>query len=271
MEKAIRIIRDYPNVSFRFTKGKIDIFTTKQFHNHYEIYLLLGGSAEFISDHARTKLSPSSLVIIPPGEYHRFVISEDCKDIYERCVLNISSEFFAPSVLEEALNGKELLFLAPNDRIISNFAYLKDTMTRVNERDFGYILSAIATDIVFLIKQNTDAITSADSHLLHPLSFRIMDYINQNYKHNLSIDDIAKHFFLSVSSVSHIFKNNYGISIKKYITEKRMNQIHIRLQNGEKPQEVASDFGFANYSTFYRSYLKHFGAPPSHIQRKKAQ
>ncbi len=268
MEKVTRIIRNYPNISFRYTKGKVDIFANKQFHNYYEFYLLLNGNVEFTNDHTRTKLAPNNLVIIPPGEYHRFVVSEDSTDIYKRCVLNVSPELFGGTVLDEALCGKELLFLKPNDRIVENFLYLKNAMTKNNEKDFGFILSAIATDIVFLIKQNTALLENTSSHLLHPLSFQIMDYINQNYKSGITLNDIAKRFFLSVSSVSHIFKNNYGISIKKYITEKRMNQIHICLQNGEKPQEVASDFGFSNYSTFYRSYKGHFGTPPSHIHRK---
>lgn len=271
MEKITRIIRDYPNVSFRFTKGEIDIFANKQFHNHYEIYLFLGGNAEFISDHARTKLAPNTLVIIPPGEYHRFIVSDGTSELYERCVLNVSPGFLAQSVLSEALFGKELLFLNSNDRIISNFLYLRDSMQRVSEKDFGFILSAISTDIIFLIKQNTNRAENTDTRALHPLCFQIMEFINQNYKQGVTLNDIAKHFFLSVSSVSHIFKDNYGISIKKYLTEKRMNQIHICLLNGDKPQEVASDFGFSNYSTFYRSYLKHFGAPPSQTHRKKAQ
>jgi len=56
--------------------------------------------------------------------------------------------------------------------------------------------------------------------------------------------------------------------LKKYITEKRMNEIRICIQNGKKPQELSEEFGFSNYSTLYRSYCKHFGIPPSHTKSK---
>ena len=137
-----------------------------------------------------------------------------------------------------------------------------------SEKDFGYILSAIATDIVFLIKQSSNVVENKASNHLHPISSKIMDYINENYKGNITLSDIAKHFFLSVSSVSHIFKDEFGVSIKKYIIEKRMNKIRICLQNGKRPQEVSEEFGFRNYSTFYRNYCKHFGTPPSHTKSK---
>lgn len=267
MENYTRIVRNYSNINFRYTKGKIDIFPNKQFHQCYEIYLLLDGNIEFIDDHTRRRVAPNSVVIIPPGEYHRFIVAEESADIYERCVLNIYPDFLDDTVLEEALFGKELLALTSDDRIVKNFLYLKDAMMKNSEKDFGYILSAIATDIVFLIKQSSNLVENEANNHLHPISSKIMDYINENYKGNITLSDIAKHFFLSVSSVSHIFKDEFGVSIKKYIIEKRMNKIRICLQNGKRPQEVSEEFGFCNYSTFYRNYCKHFGIPPSHTKK----
>lgn len=272
MENYARIVREYPNVNFRYTKGSVDIFLNKQFHECYEIYLLLNGSnVEFINDHTRERIAPNSVVIIPPGEYHRFVVVEESADIYERCVLNICPEFLGGTVLEDALRNKELLVLKPDDRIVENFLYLKDAMINNGEKDFEYILSGIATDIVFLIKQSSDSVENTAHNHLHSISFKIMDYINKNYKNNITLSDIAKHFFLSVSSVSHMFKDEFGVSIKKYIIEKRMNEIRICLQNGKRPQEVSEEFGFFNYSTFYRSYYKTFRMAPSQTKKSKSE
>lgn len=268
MENYTRIVREYPTVNFRYTKGNVDIFLNKQFHEYYEIYFLLNGSnVEFINDHARGKITPNSVVIIPPNEYHRFIVAQDCANIYERCVLNIYTDFLDAAVLGEALFGKELLALTEDDRIAKNFLYLKDAMEKNSEKDFGYILSAIATDIIFLIKQSSNIVKNKGNNQLHSISSKIMEYINKNYKSNIALDDIAKHFFLSVSSVSHMFKDEFGVSVKKYILQKRMNEIRICLQNGKRAQEVSEEFGFSNYSTFYRSYCKYFGIPPSHTKK----
>lgn len=268
MEHYTRVIREYSDISYRYTKGKIDIFPEKQFHPYYEIYFLLSRKVVFINDHIRKNLGPNHLAIIPPGEYHRFLVEEEDTSDYERCVLTIHPHFLGGTLLEEALSGKELLSLSPDHRIAQHFLYLKDAMLQNRESDFSYILSAVATDIIFLIKQQTTSLPHAQQGTAQNVAYAIMGYINENYKSNISLRDITEQFFLSVSSASHIFKEAFGMSIKKYIIEKRMNEIHICLQNGEKPQEVALDFGFSNYSTFYRSYCKHFGVPPSQTQRK---
>ena len=268
MDKNVKIIREYANISLSYTKGPIDVFVDKQLHPHYEIYLLLNGSVEFINDHNRAKLAPYNLVIIPPGEYHNFAVKKDCISSYERCVLNIYPEHLDGITLHEALIKKEILDLSPNHRIITNFFYLKEAMNLYSEKDFEYILSAITTDIIFLIKQYKNASPREYQEFSHPLSCEIMNYINEHYKSNPSLQDIAKHFYLSVSSISHTFKNDFGVSIKQYVTEKRLNEIYLQLKRGRKPLELFQEFNFSNYSTFYRSYCKRFGLPPSQSLKK---
>lgn len=271
MEDYVKIIKDYQNISFHYNKGKIDIFYNKQFHHYYEIYLLIGGEAEYISDLAKAKISPFSLVIIPPGRYHHFTVPEGLEGIYERCILNVQREFLPGSILDEALREKDVITLKPESRTVQNFLYLKDASQNTDEKDFSYILSAVATDIIFLIKQMNYTRVLPSKTVSHPISQRIIGFINDNYKTNITLKDISNKFYLSVSSVCHIFKEDFGVSIKKYITEKRMNEIYTCIQKGKKPQEVSNDFGFSNYSTFYRSYLKHFGIPPSKTKKTKTR
>lgn len=267
MKNSTKIARKYTNINFQFTKGQIDIFLNKQFHPHYEIYILLGGKAEFVNDHNRIYIYPNNLLIIPPGEYHRLIVEDQYVNDYERCVLNIYPDFLKDDILEKTLKGKEFLKLEPDNRIVENFRYLRDSMMKSTEDDFRYILNGVALDIIFLVKQYADSAKVHTQGFIHPVCSQIMSYINSNYKSKITIDDIAQYVFLSPSSVSHKFKIDFDMSIKKYITEKRMNEIRICLQNGQKPQEVSNDFGFSNYSTFYRCYYKHFGIPPSQTKK----
>lgn len=266
MENYTRIIKEYPKIGFRYTKGKIDIFYSKQFHTHYEIYLFLNGNVEFLNDHTRKRLNPYELIIVPPNSYHCLLSDESCADTYERTLLNISPNFLENRILENALFDKEFLKLTPNHRIVQNFMYLKECTANYNDKDFEYILSAIATDIVFLIKNCHKLQENTTNNNLRPISLQIMNYINENYKFNIKVSDIAKRFSFSVSSVSHIFKEDFGVSIKKYITEKRMNEIYALLQKGEKPSVVSVDFGFSNYSTFYRSFCNYFKKSPYQVK-----
>ena len=83
----MKIFRKYKHIEFQHTIGKTDIFS-RMFHGYYEIYTLLSGNVEYVSDDTRQKLLPNQIVIIPPGKYHQFVVTDNI-DTYERLVLNI--------------------------------------------------------------------------------------------------------------------------------------------------------------------------------------
>ena len=78
-----------------------------------------------------------------------------------------------------------------------------------------------------------------------------------------SVEEIAAHFFVSASTISHHFKSRMGISIMKYIRHKRLLLAKTLLEKGEKPQKAAEKAGFREYSTFYKAYVQHFGEAPS--------
>ncbi len=95
------------------------------------------------------------------------------------------------------------------------------------------------------------------------LSLAIKNYLNENYQNNPSIDEIAQRFFVSVSTACHCFKSDFGMGIKQYLIEKKMDEAKKLIESGEKPKKVCKKFNYENYTTFYRNYKKHFGVSPS--------
>lgn len=267
MESSFKIERIASDVRFQWTKGDIDVFTEKQFHRHYELYFLLNGHPDFSSDRTRQSIEPNTLIVIPPHRYHLLLVEKDKRAEYERLVLNVEPSFLGGTTLCDALAGKELLPLPANHRIAEHFRYLKESVVRTDEADFRHILTACATDIVFLIKQCAASAVTETANRLSPLAAEMIRYINETVRCNPTVPEIAKRFSLSVSSASHLFKQNFGVSLKRYVIEKRMTEIRSLLQQGHKPQEVADAFGFLNYATFYRSYRSRFGEAPSHTHK----
>ena len=249
-------------VNYKYAKGKTDIYA-RMFHEYYEIYLLLHGDVEFVNNHTRQTIKPLQLILIPPGEYHQFIVTNDI-DNYERCVINIYPEFFDKDILKAVFNDKSLIQLPQSHRITESFTYLNEAYTKVNKDDFSYILSAVVTDIIFLIKYNTQK-NELSAEKLRPISVALINYIDTHYTEALNLNLLSQKFNFSVSSLCHIFKEDFGISIKKYIIQKRMNASNFDLHNGLSPEEVCAKYGFQNYSTFYRAYKAQFGTAPSKI------
>jgi len=259
----MRLFMKGKNSDFKYAKGESDIYGNT-FHTCYEIFFLLSGNAEYISEKTRTEISPGHIVLIPPGGYHQFVVRD--VENYERCVLNISQSLIGEEVLRQVFEGKHIVKLSGKSRIKDNLIHLMNCLKTVEEGDFAYICDAVATDIVFGIKN----IPSEGSNLPEFLPSKIVDvmsYVNEHFTENITVDMLSKMFHISVSSLCHNFKESYGISIKKYILEKKMNAANMDLKKGERPEVVSEKYGFSNYSTFYRDFKRHFGVAPS----KKAE
>ena len=257
---AVKKYATAKGVDFKYAKGKTDIYGNT-FHTRFELFLLLGGSVRLITDRARITLSPYQLAVIPPEQYHQFITDGNVED-YERCVLNLDIDFIDPEVLKNALSGKELLTLPHDGRIVNHILYLKDHIDQGKEDDLSYILPAIATDIVFCIK-NADRSAATASDGIEKLSQDIMNYLNAHYTEAIDLETLSETFHVSVSTLCHLFKKDFGITVKQYIIQKRLNTARFALNRGEKAEEVCHRVGFSNYSAFFRAYKKQFGNAPS--------
>ncbi len=253
-------------VEFIYKKGPTGTYKQKQFHSFCEIFLFLNGNAEFISTQIRQKLEPNQMLIIPPGEYHHFNIADDAPD-YERIILSIKSGFLPDEIFKNAISGKNILNLNPTDRLVKNLHYLHQCYDNMSREDFDVVLNAVATDVVYLIKYKKPSETG----LIRTDTFldSLVKYIDENYKTDLTVLELSNKFNYSVSHISHTFKEYFGISIKSYIIQKRLNSIQAKMMNGGKAYALSQEYGFSNYSTFYKLYKKNFGVSP--LEYKKNQ
>ena len=91
---------------------------------------------------------------------------------------------------------------------------------------------------------------------------KITKFITLNIANKILIEDIANHLALSISRISHIFKEETGISILKYINKRRMYLAKEFIRSGDTFIEVASKCGFQDYTSFFRTFKKEYGITP---------
>lgn len=93
----------------------------------------------------------------------------------------------------------------------------------------------------------------------------IVDYVEQNYdRSSLSLQDMAEHFGLSASRVSHIFKDSLGIKFIDYVHILRVEKAKELFYSGEKNiLTVARKVGYENEKTFKRAFIINENMTPS--------
>lgn len=85
----------------------------------------------------------------------------------------------------------------------------------------------------------------------------------------LHYENIIKNVFLSKSRFTHLFKDEMGIPLGKYITWKKLLYASIKLLTSEMNiTTVAHEYGFADASHFSRTFKDNFGISPRKVFHK---
>ena len=92
---------------------------------------------------------------------------------------------------------------------------------------------------------------------------RVARYIDRHYAEDLSIEQLARQFYLSPYHLSHIFRQKTGYSLKQYVLRRRIGEAQMRLVNAQDSvQTISEAVGFADASYFSRIFSKCVASRP---------
>lgn len=97
-----------------------------------------------------------------------------------------------------------------------------------------------------------------------PWKINLSDFMNQNYKYDLSIEQFAHFTGRSLSTFKKDFYNLFQVTPSRWLIKKRLEEAKKLIDNtGKKPTDVYLEVGFKNLSHFSTAFKKEFGFPPS--------
>lgn len=235
-------------------------------HDCCEIYMFLEGDSKYVVEEKNYSLEPYDMIIIRKHEMHR--VYHYAPSRYRRYVLWVSHEFFEknnctdyekPFTDFSVRRGNKI----PGDIVRSSGLY--NAFMRLEKYTDGFsetntaIEKAIITEILYLI--NTIHVFSGADKLQSPIK-KVITYINNHYTESVSLSALEKRFFISKYHLCRLFKEATGLTVHKYITDKRLNYACELKSSGLTLSDAAMRAGFANYSAFYRAYIQKFGTSP---------
>lgn len=98
---------------------------------------------------------------------------------------------------------------------------------------------------------------------------QVLEYIHQNYKRKISIEDMARQVSLSPFHFSRFFKAVSGKTPIEYLNEYRIDQAsHMLLCSNDKIMEIAFECGFSNFSYFIKLFKESKGCTPGEYRSK---
>ncbi len=243
-------------------------------HDFYEIYFLISGDVTYTIESKLYKVLAGDILMISPKELHQVHIQAD-RSVYERYVLWLSPEFVAQlssgtSDLLQALDPNRpgyanqlRLHSTDRQRVLS---LLEQLYQEDQGGSFGSDLLPRSLLVQLLVTINRLALRQdlpfEDLSRSSKMVTQVIEYINLNYAEPLSLNFLAEKFYVSKYHLSHEFQRQVGTGVYRYIQKKRLQIARHLLSQGQKPNAVYSQCGFADYTGFYRAFRSEYGSSP---------
>lgn len=104
----------------------------------------------------------------------------------------------------------------------------------------------------------------------HPLIQPVQDYIHQHFNEALTLQEIAEHFYLNQSYLSHLIKRELGVSFTRYVTNLRLHEAQkLLLATEYSIAEIANQIGYEDYRYFLHLFKKQFHVTPKTYRKHR--
>lgn len=269
---GINIENFNPEILYAFKFDNKD-FIKAEYHCHdfIEFSYVVSGSVTYKIEDKMYKIHEKTLLPFNPGVYHKESLSKgeqttelhigfrniqidglpfdyilkqnsevplefkQYKEDFHKCCLEIIEEQEACEV------GKELILKSLIMKLIALFLkeinYVKNTK-KVDRYDFP-----------FYDKSNIVKI--------------ILDYFDNNYMNNVSLDDMSRNMYLSSVYISKVFKEKTGESPINYLINLRLEKAKDLLISTESPiKSIAQAVGYSDAYYFSKLFKKYYGHSP---------
>lgn len=112
---------------------------------------------------------------------------------------------------------------------------------------------------------------SEDYSVIKQRANRIMaitDYIDQNFQRKLLLGEIARREGLSLTYLSHFFKEALGMSFQEYLNQKRFEYAcRLLFTTDRKILDISLSSGFSDVRYFNQAFLEQYGCTPKEYRK----
>lgn len=229
-------------------------------HEHMEIIYVFELGQHINIDGKDYEIKSGQAAIIFPNTVHTYYRNE-FRNTDEICII------FSPNIFKGIFpNFSEY---QPKEPIITD---IDDTMKLA----FNELLTntefteQIAWTMIILSKiMKSVSLTHRQAIPVAHLTEKIVSYISENFKEDITLDLLAKEFSVSKFYISHTFSDKLKISLPEYIASVRADYAAKQLiSSSDSITNIALNAGFSSQSTFNRTFLKIYKMTPREYKKR---
>lgn len=272
MIKYEKVNDDY-NLPIRLIRFEGDIGQPvhKHWHNSLEIVLPICGGEYAWVDGRYYKLYQENMMplIINSRSIHAF--ESGCPKPYIGLALLINYQFLK-QVYPEI---DHIYFKQPDEEVgmlIKKQLFLINEYYETESIHKDLLITSALFHLIYLLVEHLsvdkkDKVELKSEKNKHRI-ISIINYIDDNYQEDLTIEQLSEVFHLSEGHLSKLFKENLGMTIKAYISQTRAKEVRNALLTSDLPLiDIAIMCGFPNVKSMNKVFKDLYQCTPSQFRR----
>lgn len=263
------------NPYFEFFHSVNEMPPRIEYHTHdfYEILFFVSGEAEYAVEGRTYTLRPGDIMLTCPNELHCALVHPG--KTYDRYMLWVQPGYLrmteqlgtrlTPCFEDSAQKQYKLMRPTPAVRHRLLRLCQKLGQAYVSE-EYGHDALKHVYMLEFLVNLNRayfDTSAEIASDITENAKVNeIIRYINSHLQEELSLDGLAKHFFISKFYLSNQFKSYTGMTVYRYIMKKRLLTARQLISEGTAVTDACYRSGFGDYSNFLKAFKAEYRQNP---------
>lgn len=228
-------------------------YISPHWHRSMELTLVTEGEINGRINGTPISVKKNEFVFVNSGDVHEF--EKDKGEISSGVILIMSYDFIKnvyPNFDNVRLDIKKVGL--KKDRLIEIFLDIKEYFLNPKELDYLKINSYLY-EILYILFSNCineeDCFKDEKYFKYRERQKEILAYISENYKEDLSLDYMAKKFYMSKEYFSRKFHQWFGVTYKVYLSNYRLNKAYESIiKTDENIKDIATINGFLNVKSF---------------------
>ncbi len=221
------------------------------------------------------------LLFTGPNLIHGWIQEQEFSKNAEELTLQFHANLF-DEMLENRVAFKELksLFSLAKYGIVfcqTTAEIVFKKLKKLSETKGLVSMSLLCEILQILIDDKSKRVLNTHKTITHTFekttNNRLYSYIQKNYQNPITLEDIAQHFNMSLSTFNRMIKKETGATFVTFLNDYRLGMAARKLLETDATiQYISQSCGFKNLSNFNKFFKKHyFTSPQKYREQNKGE
>lgn len=246
------------------------ISRTTHIHREMELGMILDGNVSLHIGEKTYRLKQGDIYYVNPLEAHAFAAEDPGTLVLSIQLSPGMLEGLIPDILDLRLTGSAKLRDQYSDDTgfaLLSLLFLESAHAYLGSgENYEYKCLATIGEFLYLLKRDVPGMQVLRDKAISRRTERMLaitDYIEENFTHKLLLEDIAKREGLSMTYLSHLFKETLGVTFQEYIKEKRFSYAcNLLAATDRKILDISVSSGFSDVRYLTKMVQERYGCTP---------